>query len=219
MTAVVDGQSSNIENQFSSIYKTLYNSVDDQSDVTKLYCEVSENIDHDDLVDVKKVTPSLVKEAVGHLNNAKTDPVYDFSSDCIKNGPDILYNHLAAILQSFLIHSHVSLHLLLAVLVPLVKDRLGNISSSKNYRSIAISSLLLKTFDWIVILLFGAYFGLTTSSLVIKPAVQQQCVLGWLWRLLITLQEMEVKCLHVKQIKQKHSILLNIRYYSVSYKI
>ena len=90
MTAVVDGQSSNIENHFSSIYKTLYNSVDDQSDVTNLYGEINKNICHDDLADVKKVTPSLVKEAVGHLNNCKTDFMYDFSSDCIKNGPDIL---------------------------------------------------------------------------------------------------------------------------------
>jgi hypothetical protein len=54
----------------------------------------------------------------------------------------------------------VSLHLLLAILVPIIKDKLGNISSSKNYRSIAISSLILKIFDWIVILLFGETFGL-----------------------------------------------------------
>jgi len=50
--------------------------------------------------------------------------------------------------------------LLLAVLVPIVKDKLGNISASKNYRSIAISSIILKIFDWIVILLFGETFGL-----------------------------------------------------------
>ena len=49
---------------------------------------------------------------------------------------------------------------MLAILVPIVKDKLGDISSSKNYRSIAISSLILKIFDWIVILLFGATFGL-----------------------------------------------------------
>ena len=63
-------------------------------------------------------------------------------------------------MQLFLIHSHVSLHLLLAILVPIVKYKLGTISSSKNYRSIAISSLILKIFDWLVILLFGATFGL-----------------------------------------------------------
>ena len=67
---------------------------------------------------------------------------------------------MSNILQAILTHSHVSLFLLLAVLVPIVKDKLGDVSSSKNYRSIAISSLILKIFDWLVILLFGATFGL-----------------------------------------------------------
>ena len=45
--------------------------------------------------------------------------------------------------------------MLLSTMVPLIKDKLGNRFSSKNYRSIAISSLLLKIFDWVIILLFG----------------------------------------------------------------
>ena len=50
--------------------------------------------------------------------------------------------------------------LLLATLMPLIKDKLASINSSKNYRSIAISSLLLKMFDWIVLSLFGDSLGL-----------------------------------------------------------
>ena len=34
-------------------------------------------------------------------------------------------------------------------------DKLGDARCSDNYRSIALSSILLKIFDWIVILLFG----------------------------------------------------------------
>ena len=45
--------------------------------------------------------------------------------------------------------------LLLATLVPLLKDKLGDICDSSNYRSIAISSLILKVFDWVIILLYG----------------------------------------------------------------
>ena len=44
--------------------------------------------------------------------------------------------------------------------MPLVKDKLGNISSSKNYRSVAISSILLKLIDWVIILLEGPALGL-----------------------------------------------------------
>ena len=73
----------------------------------------------------------------------------------MKAAPDILYHHLAEVIKSFLVHGHVSQHLLLATLVPLVKDKLADICSSSNYRSIAISSILLKLLDWIVIICYG----------------------------------------------------------------
>ena len=45
--------------------------------------------------------------------------------------------------------------LLLATLVPIVKDKLADLCSSKNYRSIAISSLILKLIDWLIINIYG----------------------------------------------------------------
>ena len=57
-------------------------------------------------------------------------------------------------------HSHVSLVLLLSTLIPLVKDKLASINTSKNYRSVAISSILLKLLDWVVIFLGGDSLGL-----------------------------------------------------------
>jgi hypothetical protein len=57
-------------------------------------------------------------------------------------------------------YGHVSSYLLLATLVPIIKDKLGDSCSSKNYRSIAISSLVLKVLDWIIIILFGVCLGL-----------------------------------------------------------
>ena len=52
-----------------------------------------------------------------------------------------------------------------------MKDKLGDLTSSDNYRAIAISSLLLKIFDWIVLLLHedklstaDLQFGFQTDS-------------------------------------------------------
>ena len=39
--------------------------------------------------------------------------------------------------------------------VPIVRDNLGDIASSDNYRTIAIGSLLLKWFNWLIIILEG----------------------------------------------------------------
>ena len=123
------------------------------------------------LLDVNKVTPEVVTEAVSNLKAGKSDPCYSFSSDCFKNAPPVLFDLLAALIRSFLIHGHVSLYLLLATLVPIVKDKLGDINSSKNYRLIAMSSLLLKILDWIILLLFGHHLGLDDQQF----AYQKNC--------------------------------------------
>ena len=71
-----------------------------------------------------------------------------------------MYENLSLIIQGFLVHGHITNILLLATLVPIIKDKLGSINVSQNYRSIAISSILLKLNDWIIIILFGSKFGL-----------------------------------------------------------
>ena len=63
------------------------------------------------------------------------------------------------------------MYLLLATLVPIVKDRLGDINSSKNYRLIAMSSLILKILDWVILLLFGQHLGLDE----LQFAYQKNC--------------------------------------------
>ena len=73
----------------------------------------------------------------------------------LKNSPDSMFAHIAALLRAYLGHGYVTGVLLLASLVPIIKDKLGCKSSSKNYRSIAISSLFLKVLDWLTIILFG----------------------------------------------------------------
>ena len=145
----------NIEEHFKETYEKLYNSVDDRSNMEMLKTEVHSLIDSSDSYDLSKVTPEIVREAATRLKSGKSDPSFSYSADCLKNGPNILFTHLSFILKCFLSHGHVTSFLLLATLVPIVKNRLGCITTSKNYRSIAISSLVLKLFDWVTLLLFG----------------------------------------------------------------
>ena len=97
----------------------------------------------------------MIKKATEHIKNSKNDPVFIFNSDSIKHSPDILFSYLSDLIRAFLIHGHVSKVLLLATIVPLIKNKLGDLESSDNYRPISLSSIILKIFDWVVILLFG----------------------------------------------------------------
>ena len=103
------------------------------------------------------------------MKDDKSDPIFSFSTDCIKNGPDSLFDLLSLLIRSFLTHGHVTVFLLLATLVPIIKDKLGRIDSSKNYRSIAISSIILKLLDWIILLLFGATLGVDQLQFAYQP--------------------------------------------------
>ena len=154
LPVTIDGVKSQIESQFAKVYEKLYNSVNDKGGIQEVKEYLSRNIDERSLDDVNLVTPSLVKKAIDRLKNDKTDPVYAFNSNCLKNAPPQLSQHLAALFKILLIHGHISPLVLISTIVPLVKDKLGDVNSSNNYRSIALSSLILKVFDWVVILAF-----------------------------------------------------------------
>ena len=158
-----------IADHFKSIYSDLYNSVDDQEELLNLCATVDDKVNVYHLHDVNKVTPDIVKEAASNLRDSKSDPTYNFSSDCIKNGPDNLFSLLSTVIKSFLIHGKVTFFLLLATLVPLIKDKLGSLNDSKNYRSIAMSSLILKLLDWIILLLFGSSLGVDHLQFAYQP--------------------------------------------------
>ena len=115
------------------------------------------------------MTSDVGREVSKNLKNDKSDPLLSFSTDCIKNGSDKLFYLLSLLIKSFLMHGHVTLFLLLATLVPTIKDKLGRNDSSKNYRSIAISSIILKMVDWIILLLFGTTLGLDELQFAYQP--------------------------------------------------
>ena len=96
--------------------------------------------------------------AVKKLKSSKNDLIYLISSDCLKNAPEVLFIHLSKIIRCFIYHAHVSKFLLISSLIPLVKDKFGDITVSRNYRTIAISSLICKLIDIIIIDLYGDVF-------------------------------------------------------------
>ena len=165
----IDGVKDGIADHFKEIYEGLYNSVDEAEELVNLSNTVNSKVNIFSLYDVKKVTPDIVKEAAHNLRDSKSDPTYSFSSDCIKNGPDNLFFLLSEVIKTFLIHGKVTIFLLLATLVPLIKDKLGSIQDSKNYRSIAMSSLVLKLLDWIILLLFGVSLGVDELQFAYQP--------------------------------------------------
>ena len=132
---MVDGVSYKIESHFANTYRQLYNSIEDDHNLTHVAEHLSKAID-------------------SNSHPYRNDPINDFTSDCLINTPFALSEQLSLLFRQFLIHGHASPILMVSTLLPMIKDKLGDTWSSSNYRSIALTSLLLKIFDWILLLLF-----------------------------------------------------------------
>ena len=89
------------------------------------------------------------------IKDGKNDSLYNIQSECLTNGPDILIQHITNLLKTFVLHGSVPYFVLICTLLPLVKDNLADITSSKGYRAIASGSLLLKLLDIVILLLEG----------------------------------------------------------------
>ena len=109
-----------------------------------------------DYDDIYKVNPQSVKGALNKMKAMKSDAVFDFSSDCLMNASNKLVDHVTTLFKWFLATGKIPAFLLLCTLVPIVKDNLDEIATSDNYRAIAIGSLLLKWFDWLILILNSA---------------------------------------------------------------
>ena len=112
---------------------------------------ISDNYIH---VHTHSIYVELVSNAINHLKLDKNDCIDRLSSDNFKNGTHLLNNvYISLLFSSMLVHGTAPARLLLSTLVPLIQHKRGNKCDSNNYRAIAISSLLGKLFDIIILLL------------------------------------------------------------------
>ena len=106
---------------------------------------------------MNKINPARVKKNIIKFHNGKNDSFYDWRSDAMKHGVDILAQPLSDILRSMIIHGYIPVMFLVCSLNPIIKDNKASKLDldSSNYRLIAITSLLLKIFDHTVLDLFS----------------------------------------------------------------
>ena len=157
----IDEHTDDIPEYLAGNYEGLYNGVDDKDNLVKLEHELKEKIDDHSITFVDRVTTDVVKNVMKKkLKPGKTDAVANITSDYLIYAPDKLFEILSICFKSYIVHAHVSEFLLISTLVPIIKDKLGDITSSNNYRYIAISSLVMKIFDLVILSTFSEYLQL-----------------------------------------------------------
>ena len=166
-------------NKFKEVYQTLYNSAESANEMNDLKMKLKEMIGPDCISEVNKVTGSIVKEACKRMKPGKNDVTDGFTSDVLLHAPDHLFDQLAEVFRSYLVHGDVTLELLSCAFLPLLKGSLKDPSKTDSYRAIAGSSQILKLLDNVVLLVWGDLLKSDTLQFGFKSGTSTtQC--SWL---------------------------------------
>ena len=154
---VIDQAQTDVEisNIFVEKYKELCTSVPyDTESMNILKKQLSDNVVSkccNGLFDTShNITTQDVINAIAKLKPYKVDGKFETYSDNLINASPNLYVHLSILFTCMLTHNIVPGDMLLATLVPIPKSRKKSLSDSNNYRSIALSSIVGKVLDTII---------------------------------------------------------------------
>ena len=69
--------------------------INDKNELKIISHQLEENINHLNLMDVSRLTPAVVCQAISKLNTGKSDPSFCFSLGCFKAAPRKLAEHIS----------------------------------------------------------------------------------------------------------------------------
>ena len=97
------------------------------------------------------------------MKAGKADVSGSYTSDAFINSPDIIFDLLASVFKSYLVHGTITVEILNCTFLPLFKGGFKNPESFNSYRAIAGASQLLKLLEYVILIVWGNQ--LTTDSL------------------------------------------------------
>lgn len=156
--AVVDDAEGDEEvcSMFRDKYEALYSSVSyDREQMDDLIRDVNERVTMQccthNCYSTHEISVHDVKKAMSKLKRGKSDCNSLLSSDNFVNACEDLSIHLSFLLNILFRRSCAPSEMLMSVLVPIPKNRRKSLSSSNNFRSIAISSIIGKILDNVIL--------------------------------------------------------------------
>ena len=166
--------------KFRDLYSELYNSCSTEGEMKDLLQDLKNHIDCRAEGEVAKMTPQVVKRACNRMKPGRLDVSQSFTSDVFRQGPDLLYEHLANVFKSFLVHGTMPLAILVCAFMPLLKPRKNPVKFD-SWRAVAGASQLLKMFEYSILEIWGDCLQSDTLQFGFKSGTgSDQCT--WLLR-------------------------------------
>jgi hypothetical protein len=154
----IDGKTEEAEicELFSHKYETLLNSVsyntDDMNSILKsIDCDIDQSCNKDRCYSKHNINVNDLMEAVKELKPHKTDGNDGCQSNHLIHGTQRLYVLLSQLFTCMLKHGYAPDSFLLSTITSIPKNKRKSLNDSSNYRGIALSSILGKVLDWVVL--------------------------------------------------------------------
>ena len=144
---------------------TSCNKVDNGIQLEIISKIVKDGIEKTSSMQLYRVNDSIIRQALSKLKSNERNKVFDIVSDCYINDPPKLVQHLTVLIRMFVVHGFVQPSILICTLMPLVKNKFGDITSSNNYRAIAHGCLILKLLDLVILILEGEKLSFSEMQL------------------------------------------------------
>lgn len=97
------------------------------------------------------VTADDVERAFKRLKSGKSDAQQELYTDHLKNAPPVLHHVMAVMFSAFLMHGYLPPDFETSTLIPIPKGTNKSLSCSDNYRAIAMSSVICKVLDHVLL--------------------------------------------------------------------
>jgi len=147
-------KNSDIAAAFSESFSNVYfDSYSDSSSYVKCLEEVHSVIrDEDCIPDIFHVTD--IEKGVNALKNGKAAGADGLSKENITNSHPAIIVHLKLLFNMIYLHGFVPDDFGNGITIPILKDKLGDVSSVDNYRPITISPVISKIFEYCLLFQF-----------------------------------------------------------------
>ena len=113
-------------------YQELYNSATTEVEMIGIKERLKTVLRLNDVIEANKITAEVVKSACFRMKNGKVDVSGSYSSDVFIHAPDVLYERLAIIFRSFMVHGTLTKEILHCAFLPLFK---GGFKSPEKFDS------------------------------------------------------------------------------------
>ena len=100
----------------------------------------------------KERTYELIVSFILRTNSTNSEYVHDLCAEYFKFAHDKLHALLSTCFTLFFTHCYLPLSMIETIIVPIVKNKCGNLSDSNNYRPIALATIISKLFESAILL-------------------------------------------------------------------